>query len=66
MAQRCSGPLLPPPSQPLLLPLPCDPPAGDFSFPGIGLPAVAASGAVTANSLVSVAQHEALLTELGL
>lgn len=33
---------------------------------GIGLPAVAASGAVTANSLVSVGQHTALLKELGL
>ena len=39
---------------------------GDFSFPGIGLPAVAASGAVTANSLSTVSQHEALLAELGL
>lgn len=39
---------------------------GDFAFPGIGLPAVAASGAVTANSLVSVAQHKAMLAELGL
>jgi hypothetical protein len=32
---------------------------------GIGLPAVAASGAITANSLVSVDQHIALLDELG-
>ncbi|EFN55141.1 hypothetical protein CHLNCDRAFT_35537 [Chlorella variabilis] len=39
---------------------------GDFAFPGIGLPAVAASGAITANSLVSVGQHTALLQELGI
>lgn len=39
---------------------------GDFAFPGIGLPAVAASGAVTANSLVSVGQHMALLDDLGI
>lgn len=32
---------------------------------GIGLPAVAASGAITANSLASVDQHLALLDELG-
>lgn len=38
---------------------------GDFTFPGIGLPAVAASGAITANSLASVDQHLALLDELG-
>eukprot|EP00210_Caulerpa_lentillifera_P005752 g5499.t1 len=39
---------------------------GDFTFPGIGLPAVAASGAITANSLVSVWDHMKLLTEMGL
>ncbi|KAL4428146.1 hypothetical protein ABPG75_002235 [Micractinium tetrahymenae] len=38
---------------------------GDFTFPGIGLPAVAASGAITANSLANVDQHLALLDELG-
>ncbi len=32
---------------------------------GIGLPAVAASGAITANSLASVDQHLSLLDELG-
>lgn len=39
---------------------------GDWAFPGIGLPAVAASGAITANSLASVQQHTALLKELGI
>ncbi|KAL4858768.1 Prolycopene isomerase 1 [Chlorella vulgaris] len=39
---------------------------GDFAFPGIGLPAVAASGAITANTLVSVGQHRRMLEELGL
>jgi len=37
---------------------------GDSTFPGIGLPAVAASGAVAANSLVSPWKHWALLDEL--
>lgn len=39
---------------------------GDFSFPGIGLPAVAASGAVTANTLVPVGRHLELLDALGI
>lgn len=39
---------------------------GDTAFPGIGLPAVAASGAIAANTLVGVPQHLALLDELGL
>ncbi|GMH06771.1 hypothetical protein Nepgr_008611 [Nepenthes gracilis] len=34
---------------------------GDSTFPGIGVPAVAASGAIVANSLVSVSQHSQLL-----
>ena len=38
---------------------------GDSTFPGIGLPAVAASGAICANTLVPVSQHIALLEELG-
>lgn len=37
---------------------------GDSRFPGIGLPAVAASGAITANTLVPVWQHLQLLDEL--
>lgn len=39
---------------------------GDFTFPGIGLPAVAASGAITANNLVSVWDHMKMLSEMGL
>ena len=37
---------------------------GDSRFPGIGLPAAAASGFICANTLVSVSKHEALLDEL--
>jgi phytoene dehydrogenase-like protein len=39
---------------------------GDFVFPGIGLPAVAASGAVVANTLVPLKQHLELLDSIGL
>jgi phytoene dehydrogenase-like protein len=39
---------------------------GDCTFPGIGLPAVAASGAICANTLVPLDKHIALLDELGL
>ncbi|GJV60186.1 prolycopene isomerase, chloroplastic [Tanacetum coccineum] len=39
---------------------------GDSTFPGIGIPAVAASGAIVANSLVSVAQHSELLDAVGI
>ncbi|PRQ19741.1 putative prolycopene isomerase [Rosa chinensis] len=39
---------------------------GDSTFPGIGVPAVAASGAIVANSLVSVAQHSQLLDAIGI
>lgn len=37
---------------------------GDSTFPGIGLPAVAASGMMTANTLASVGQHRQLLKDL--
>jgi phytoene dehydrogenase-like protein len=37
---------------------------GDSTMPGIGVPAVAASGMITANSLVPVWQHWALLDSL--
>lgn len=37
---------------------------GDSTFPGIGLPAVAASGFITANTLASPQQHRALLEKL--
>ena len=39
---------------------------GDSTFPGIGLPAVAASGTIAANTLATVAQHKQLLDALGL
>ncbi|XP_068652167.1 prolycopene isomerase 1, chloroplastic [Aristolochia californica] len=39
---------------------------GDSTFPGIGIPAVAASGAIVANSLVSVSQHSELLDAVGI
>ena len=38
---------------------------GDSTFPGIGLPAVAASGAIAANTLVSVFDHWQLLGRMG-
>ncbi|ESQ29667.1 hypothetical protein EUTSA_v10023380mg [Eutrema salsugineum] len=39
---------------------------GDSTFPGIGVPAVAASGAIVANSLVTVSKHSELLDAIGL
>ncbi|MQM02415.1 hypothetical protein Taro_035183 [Colocasia esculenta] len=39
---------------------------GDSTFPGIGVPAVAASGAIVANSLVSVPEHSQLLDAIGI
>nr|AAG50743.1 hypothetical protein [Arabidopsis thaliana] len=39
---------------------------GDSTFPGIGVPAVAASGAIVANSLVPVSKHSQLLDAIGL
>lgn len=39
---------------------------GDSTFPGIGLPAVAASGAVCANTLAPLGSHLQLLSSLGL
>ncbi len=37
---------------------------GDSTFPGIGLPAVAASGMIAAHSLIPVAQHQKTLSSL--
>lgn len=37
---------------------------GDSTFPGIGVPAVAASGALVANSLAPVWEHWKLLDQL--
>jgi phytoene dehydrogenase-like protein len=39
---------------------------GDSTFPGIGIPAVAASGLVTANTMTSVWKHLKLLDAVGL
>lgn len=39
---------------------------GDFVFPGIGLPAAAASGSIAANTLVSLERHTQLLKSIGL
>lgn len=39
---------------------------GDYSFPGIGVPAAAAGGAVVANSLLSVRQHMRMLDQIKL
>ena len=39
---------------------------GDSTFPGIGLPAVAASGFITANTLVPVKKHWQLMADIGL
>jgi len=39
---------------------------GDSTFPGIGLPAVAASGFITANTLAPLQDHWALLQAIGL
>ena len=39
---------------------------GDYSFPGIGVPAAAAGGAVTANSILSVRQHLKMLNQIRL
>ncbi|WP_144427475.1 phytoene desaturase family protein [Nostoc piscinale] len=38
---------------------------GDSTFPGIGLPAVAASGMIVANTLAPVGQHLAMLKDIG-
>lgn len=38
---------------------------GDSTFPGIGLPAVAASGMITANTLAPVTKHLAMLQDIG-
>jgi phytoene dehydrogenase-like protein len=38
---------------------------GDSTFPGIGLPAVAASGAIAANTVASVEDHLQLLRDIG-
>ena len=37
---------------------------GDSTFPGIGMPAAAASGLIAANSVVSVAEHWKMLDKI--
>ncbi|GMP81290.1 hypothetical protein CsSME_00036047 [Camellia sinensis var. sinensis] len=39
---------------------------GDSTVPGIGVPTVAASGAIVTNSLVFVSQHSELLDAVGI
>jgi phytoene dehydrogenase-like protein len=39
---------------------------GDYTFPGIGIPATAASGAIAANNLISVGQHYGMLDKIRL
>ena len=39
---------------------------GDSTFPGIGMPAVAASGLIVANSIVSVREHWGFLDRIRL
>eukprot|EP00594_Rhizosolenia_setigera_P008482 CAMPEP_0178963260 /NCGR_PEP_ID=MMETSP0789-20121207/14911_1 /TAXON_ID=3005 /ORGANISM="Rhizosolenia setigera, Strain CCMP 1694" /LENGTH=598 /DNA_ID=CAMNT_0020647681 /DNA_START=40 /DNA_END=1836 /DNA_ORIENTATION=- len=39
---------------------------GDFTFPGIGVPATAASGAITANNILSVFEHWKMLDKIRL
>jgi phytoene dehydrogenase-like protein len=38
---------------------------GDSTFPGIGLPAVAASGMIVANTLAPVQKHLEMLKDIG-
>ena len=39
---------------------------GDFTFPGIGVPAAASSGAITANSIMTVSEQMKLLDKIRL
>jgi phytoene dehydrogenase-like protein len=39
---------------------------GDSTFPGIGLPPVAASGAIAANTIAPLNKHLELLSQIGL
>ena len=61
-AIRAGEAIFPGPKTPLKGLLCC----GDSTFPGIGLPAVAASGAIAANTLAPLDKHLELLQELGL
>ncbi|MGC1305677.1 MAG: NAD(P)/FAD-dependent oxidoreductase [Phormidesmis sp.] len=59
-AIRAGSALFPGPKTPIDGLLCC----GDSTFPGIGLPAVAASGMMAAHSLISVGQHQKTLEEV--
>ncbi|KAI8463200.1 MAG: hypothetical protein J3K34DRAFT_527188 [Monoraphidium minutum] len=61
-AIRAGEALFPGPSTPIKGLYAC----GDSTFPGIGLPAVAASGAVCANTLAPLGAHLRMLSSLGL
>ena len=61
-AIRAGNGLFPGPGTPLPGLLCC----GDSTFPGIGLPAVAASGMMAANTLAPVQKHQVMLQEIGL
>jgi len=39
---------------------------GDYTFPSIGVPATAASGAITANSIVGIREHLSMLRKIRL
>jgi hypothetical protein len=39
---------------------------GDYTFPSIGVPATAASGAITANTIVSIWDHWKMLDKIRL
>lgn len=39
---------------------------GDYTFPGVGIPAAAASGAVTAQTIMSLGDHIGLLKSIGM
>ncbi|MBD0345627.1 MAG: carotene isomerase, partial [Coleofasciculus sp. Co-bin14] len=60
-AIRAGEGFFPGPSTPLPGLLCC----GDSTFPGIGLPAVAASGTIAANTLAPVQKHLKMLKEIG-
>ncbi|HEY9700374.1 MAG TPA: NAD(P)/FAD-dependent oxidoreductase [Trichocoleus sp.] len=61
-AIRASESLFPPSTTPLPGLLCC----GDSTFPGIGLPAVAGSGMITANTIAPLSKHLAMLKQLNL
>ena len=61
-AIRAGNALFPGPGTPLDRLFCC----GDSTFPGIGMPAVAASGMITANTLAPVQKHVEMLQEIGL